>query len=504
MIRVSLIKAPGGIFLLRLLLLQFVFFASLICLTATQATAVTDLPAEETKQLPMAKEESVSTFVPSDSAPGRGLAINVIYPEKPRYPEGAPIAVVVPGGDAPSGLGFCMHAAQVGFLEIRFAFPGGGVKGFSSSGVKDYRGLASSVALQDILQFATGKKEDYKGRTIKDLVPIKLALNNVGLVGWSNGGNIALVTLDKFAFALQAVSWIAFYESPIGPLFYPPSLGSTEDLVLNKHYREGSAATGRCLIDFRKLAYEKKTKRNPGVNRKLGEEEIPGVVYFDDNDNKRWDESKEFAFNYCIDGSGKQIYPPEVTAALERLNVFKKEMNLDGEETGGWPFSVATTEAAEDYFQERDGSLYISSICSKYPNLLVTVFGSTLDHLQRQHDHPHIFFQYNAWLDNGVHWVRLNPEPIYLQFIANMNMRNFPNNKPNTALEPDDIDSVLEPEGILKDFTYMDACIAELADRAKTKNLNSPLLEPLVSYANGAAPLPAPAVPEAKEQTTKN
>ena len=59
------------------------------------------------------------------------------------------------------------------------------------------------------------------------------------------------------------------------------------------------------------------------MRRKLGEPDLPGVIYFDDNTNNQWNESTEFAFNYCVDkGLSKQIYPPDVTAAMERLKIF--------------------------------------------------------------------------------------------------------------------------------------------------------------------------------------
>jgi len=480
--------------LYRWLIIIISFLSILIPANLAQAASTAELPTGTTKALPTAKEESVSTYVPSEAAPGKGLAVNVIYPEKPRFEDGAPIAVVVPGGDGPNGLGFCVHASQVGFVEVRFAFPGGGVKGFSSSGERNYRGEKDQMALRDVILFAMGKLEDYKERSIKDLVPVKLAPENVGVVGWSNGGNTALVTLDKYPEELKGIAWLSFYESPIGALFFPPSLGGTDDIVVNNHYRLGSGATGRCLIDFRKLAYDPSVKRNPGVSRKLGisDKDIPGVIYFDDNGNKHWDEAKEYAFNYLTAGKELEYYPPEVVSALERMKVFERRVGADGkvENAGGWPSSIANIEEVDKFFQDRDGALYIPSVCSKYPNLLVTVVGTHLDHLQRQADHPHILLQYNLWLDNGAHWVRLNPEPAYLQAIANMNMRTFAHNKPNNTIEADDVSALLEPEGILKDYTYVDACIAELADRAKTKNMASPLEAPIVAYSNGA-PMPA-------------
>ncbi len=509
-----------------------------------------------TKELALAPEQSVSTFIPCVSAPGNGIAVNIIYPQKPRYKDGAPIAVVVAGGDSADGLSLCVHAAQVGFIEIRFAFPGGGIGKFKSGGYNDYRGAKSQRALRDILLFAAGKGEDFRHRSINDLVPIKLDTNNVGLVGWSNGGNIALITMEKYASQLAFLRWLALYECPLGSLFFPPSLGSTHDIVLNKHYRQGSAATGHCLIDFRQLTWQGDIKQHPGVHKKLGEPDLPGVVYFDDNKNARWDETTEFAFNYALDkGLSKEIYPPDVTSAMERLKIFepyippepaaapvtiapvskeprklqdtakatakaavttiirvvehtpkpraipfKPPKTADTKEDGvavpvhgptkNWPSTVATLEESESYFQERDGSLSIPALCNLYPNILITILANQVDHLQTQPDHPHIVLQYNAWLENGAHWVRLNPDSVYLATLADMNKRNFVQSEHNAPLDATNIAEYLEPKGILKDYVFLDATIAELADRYRSKNNAGPLVAPIYSYSNGAS-LPA-------------
>ncbi len=588
---------------------------TLFCSAATTNNAAPAIPEDSTKVLPLAPEQSVSTFLPSTSAPGNGLAVNIIYPKKPRYKEGAPIAVVIPGGDAPSGLNLCIHGAQAGFIELRFSFPGGGVGAFKSGGYNDYRGAKSQKALRDILLFAAGNGEDFRHRKIADLVPIKLSNNNIGIVGWSNGGNIALVTMEKYSTDLGFISWLALYECPLGSLFFPPALGSAHDFILNSHYRQGSAATGHCLIDFRKLAWQADAHQNPGIHKKLGEPDLPGVIYFDDNQNGKWDETIEYAFNYCLDrGLNKQIYPPDITSAMERLNIFNPAANkttstpvaaaisttasttanatastttntpsqnstatsatntvstngsnsantaarpkttqmgqkpppdvadrvydlfkaagqwrknverngiintlsfnqnkvrplptktpaiekdsvtaktyiIDKKEIlKNWPPSVATLDESEAYFQERDGSLSIAAICSSYPHLLITILASQVDHLQSQPDHPHIVLQYNAWLDNNAHWVRLNPESIYLMSLANMGKSNFVQKEPNTPIEATDIVDYLEPAGAIKDYVYADATIAELADRYQFKKLDSPLIEPIYNYDNGTTP----------------
>lgn len=456
------------------LLLALAYFAALIppCGAGSATDASLKIP-------PMVAEQSVSTYVPSETAPGQGLAVNVIYPAKTRYPEGAPVVVVAPSGEGSSGLEFSTHAAQSGFAEVRFAFPGGGKPNFASSGVYDYRGPVSHQALRDVLLFAAGKTKDIQGRSINSLVPTKLLNKTIGLEGWSNGGNIALITLSKYWQKLPSVGWLAFYETPLGSMFFPPSLGGSQDLVQNKHYRQGSAATGKCLVDFRKLSYQPTGRKSAGSHKKIGQPEIPGIVFFDENGNKEWDEDLEFAFPYsCPVGLEKQIYPPLVTQAMERLGIFG----------AAWPANVATLAESNRYFHERDGSLYLTDLAKGRPDLLVCIFGSRLDHLQRQPDHPHITLNYNNWLSNKMKYVRLNPDPVYVGSIGMMNMRNFVDNKANVSLDADEIDKFLEPEGLVPDYVFMESAISELSDRKRANNLKlDDLVAPLVIYSNGAS-----------------
>jgi hypothetical protein len=760
------------------------------CCWCSPVLAYSELAEPSMKKPPMVPEQSVSCYVPSESAPGKGLAVNIIYAKLPRYPDGAPVAVIAPGGAGADGLGFEMHAAQAGFIEVRFAFPGGGHGKFLSSGIYDNRGPESQMALRDVLLFAAGKIASSDGQKIYELVPIKVSSTNIGLVGWSNGGNIALVTMYKFAEQLSFIGWIAFYESPLGSMFFPPNLGGEHDLVINKHYRQGSCATGDCLINYNDLTFDPFFQRNAGERKKIGDIEIPGVLYFDENHNGIWDESIEYAFSYATDvGLEKQIYPPDLTAALELQPTFirqvtinskkrkggppvptgfiglfdkgdpsnppvdplatprkvpslsateatdkwaytwgvpgnapvsarnrkyyfrplppgfeedengqlvslaakarakeedakekaraiakvkakkaklraaeekaalalnpdavpaesnddkaveeaspvksrkaaseddstsdeqvlrgiKKQTKLaiesvkndsskidkramtdetgvvarkvvdDVETTNGaaiaddqgklgarnevmtgdnaatkddaptddsaasapdqtpaestpatpkapvvkapkaakvaggpslrqkfrfgslpkkapddsfqklmlvWPDSIATLKESEAYFEERDGSLYIAKIIEKFPNLLVMVFGSEVDHLQRQLDHPHIALNYNAWLSNKAKWVRLNPDQYYMAAAAQMNKGNFKNNPPKSPIDASEMNIFLESEGIVPDYVFMDGCIAELADRLRTKNLRGNLTDVLVQYNNGAAPPP--------------
>jgi len=441
-----------------------------------QSAPALDLPGESIKSLPMEKEDSISVYVPSEVAPDGGLAVNIIYPRTPRYKEGAPVAVIVPGGHGPSGLRFTMHGAQVGFAEVRFAFPGGGLKAFHSGGSWDERGVNSQKALRDILMFAHGEKTDSKGKKITELVPTLIDTTNIGAVGWGNGGNALVVTMAKFPLDLGFLKWVAFYESSMGSVLSPSVLGTTQELLLNRHYRQGSAATGNCLIDWRKLAWQTDVYRNRTEHLGLGREPSRGVLFFDENENKIWEESQEFPIqHYTQAGGDKKYYAPEVTSAMQKLKLFPKNK---------WPKRVATLEETEQFFQERDGSLYIKQLPLQYPDLLVTIFGSKLDHEQRQPDHPHIALTYNMWLASKPRWLRLNPDPKYVGFIADMNHMNFISNKPDESIDASTIESHLEPEGFIHDYVYMQATIAELADRIKKDNLKAPLAAVLVDYMN--------------------
>jgi hypothetical protein len=457
----------------------------------THATTLGDLPPDSVRVPPMVKEKSVSTYVPSKSCTGQGVAVNLIYPNKARYKDGAPVAVVIPGGIGPDGLAFEMHASQVGAIEVRFAFPGGGSPQFGSQGTYDNRGANSLEALKDVILFAGGKKTDYKGRTIIELLKdkVKAQPDNIGLVGWDIGGNQALAVLGKNPQELSFVKWMTFYESPVGSMFWPPALGSSSDLKLNNHYRQGSAATGNVLIDYRKLNWAPKQFRNPNrlASRKRGSPGLKGVLYFDENGNSIWEESNEFAFTSALDPElSKQFFPPQVIGGIQKVGLFPPKF---------WPDNIATVEEAEAFFADRDGSLFVETVAKEFPNLMVTIFASAADHDQQQPDHPHIVFLYNLFLQNKVRFLRLNPDPNYMMAVGGMNVINFVNNKANGSIDSDSIMSQMEPEGLVPDYVYIEAAVAELADRTKGKIYKPSLNGVIVDYTNGAVETPKPEAP---------
>jgi hypothetical protein len=155
-----------------------------------------------------------------------------------------------------------------------------------------------------------------------------------------------------------------------------------------------------------------------------------------------------------------------------------------------WPDDVATLKESEAYYEERDGSLYISQVVEKFPNLLVTVIATQVDHLCNQSDHPHIALQYNAWLSSKTRWLRLNPDPLYEGASSGLNPGNFVTNLPKAPIDSSEIVASLEPEGLALDYTFGEAAVAELADRKRMKYLRSAMPELLCPYDNGAFPVP--------------
>lgn len=501
------------------LTLALFFVGDLCC----KAAISNNIPNESLKTLPMAPEKSVSTYVPSKAAPNGGLAVTISYPTMARYKdEGCPVVVVVPGYGKASGLRFTMHAPQSGFIEVKFAFPGGGLKKFHSGGSWDGRGPSCQLALRDVLVFAHGLSRDYKGRTIHEVIPQKAVTNNIGVVGWHDGFNLVLITLAKYHEHLGFVKWITSYESPIGSFLYPSNLGTTKELNLNSHYRQGSAATGKCNVDFDQLTWDGKSFRHRTRRSKKKLHTPKGVLFFDDNKNGKFDELTEFPLNYAIEpGVNKQFYCPEITHAITEKKLFVSNLNMDdlnedsfeklvrdyphvvdilgsnkkpaADPEGGnriklemWPKTIATLAQSERYFKERNGALYINKIGKLFPDLLVTIFGSRIDHNEQQTDHPHIVLSYNRFLDSKIKWVRLNPARVYVGFTADMNPANFVNNKIKAPIDASKIENYLEPEGLIADTMYMRAAISELADRVQNKDLSCPLEGVLENYLNEA------------------
>ena len=112
-------------------------------------------PAFDRRGFPQPAERRIFTRIPSSAGGREGLGVGILYPREPRYTNGAPIAINVTGGvQAGSALGRPEYVG-LGFIEIHFAFPGGGQGEERSGGRYDFRGPNCVRALADVIRFAT-------------------------------------------------------------------------------------------------------------------------------------------------------------------------------------------------------------------------------------------------------------------------------------------------------------------------------------------------------------
>ena len=190
---------------------------SLLC--GVPALAILEIPDSIIKTPLLVREESVSTFVPLRRT-WSWFSSQSDLPDKTALQRRRSSGSGYPRRRRTGRLASPADTAQCGFIEVRFAFPGGGIKGLSSGGIYDYRGNESQEALRDILQFAAGRTTDTEGRHISDLVPIKVSSNNIGSLGGLTAA-ISRCTMGKYPDRLRFISWLAFYESPVGIMFFP-------------------------------------------------------------------------------------------------------------------------------------------------------------------------------------------------------------------------------------------------------------------------------------------
>ena len=75
------------------------------------------------------------------------------------------------GGFGPGAAAGRPELTRFGFVELHFAFPGGGRGEARSGGSYDFRGPRSIRALADVIRFATGRLRDKEGRSLDELIP---------------------------------------------------------------------------------------------------------------------------------------------------------------------------------------------------------------------------------------------------------------------------------------------------------------------------------------------
>ena len=410
--------------------------------------------------------------IPSPAAGSEGILLRVAPPKQPRYADGAPVVVHVPGGfsqgsvtQAPSPLN------GYGFIDIAFVFPGGQSEPpqpgepLRSGGTYDYRGADSMRGLADVIIFAAGRKKSLEGKTLQDYAGgVRALTDEVGVIGWSLGGPTVAGALGLYGKEIAGLRWYASYESPYGEGIIDAQFGSRKRA--NPFY---NAETGE--LDLSALRYGKEV-RLADITRILPQvADVRGVLYLDGNRNGVFDPDADFPFSgIVVPGPRPNVYySPMLTRAALQKKLFGDE----------WPEHIATLEQTVKFTGLRDGVSQVPRMVAHLPQLAVGIFASAEDHVQATADHRHILAQYHAFQAAGAKWIRLNPDAHYVEWVMGRPPATRIQNPVGATFDRRNIRAAMEPEpreGGPNDFQGTAAVACELADRTRW-NVWTPTLE---------------------------
>lgn len=412
--------------------------------------------------LPAAALREIDLRVRSEAAGPDGIAVRVAVPEAPRYGAGAPVVIHVPGGWGAGDLSRVLSPlAPLGFVELRFLFPGPAAGAVQTGGRDDRRGPQSILALADVIAFAAGGR-DSRGRTLAQLVaPLVPAPGNVGVVGWSTGGNAAVLTLVQQRRKVQGLAWLATWETPVGD-------GAATLLWGAEGERVNPAVDPRTgVVDYSSLAYSE-TLPVALVGGGLGP---PGAFYFDFDRNGQPDgrDLPPLALPAPALGDATRfVYPLSLVTAAEQGRLLAR-----------WPGHLLDRRATERFWQERDPSGQLIQARINLERLLVMVLGGTPDHLQPVPEAHHLYNLYQGWLEAKLPWVRFNPDQAYLAALAGEAAGELPEVFAGVPLGRQGLTGQRLPTDRVPPPLLVAAAACELADRVAAGD-RSPDLEAIL------------------------
>ena len=425
-------------------------------------------------------------WLPCEAAGEIGIATMLVYPKQPRYAEGAPIAISVQGIISPQSTALRAPSFDThGMIWIYFVYPGGRSEGYESGGTYDYGGSACVEALYTVIQFAEGKIVNGVGKRITDYVEYNILTDNIGIYACSSGGNVVGMLLARYSSGLEGLKYVVFYETPVGDHYITGDMGKVGDDpdqrvdadgdgiawddCRNLRYVEGSCNETSCLIDFSNLDYDPQVGfylDNNGDGRANFYGKFP-KLRTDVDHSGALEEDEDFIFtawDVVIRGRRMKVYSYEVTSAAWRKGLFSKV-----------PPNVMRLDEALNFWIERDISYHYDEISKNFPEIKVMQIGFARDHVQATRDHPHIVVNYNAFRKRG-HWVRLNPDKSYLEYVAGRKL-DVKENDANIEVSCQNVAGLLLYFEDRRIVTF--ASMLEMADRVQFDNWNADLKEVL-------------------------
>ncbi len=446
-----------------------------------------------------------NTFVQIPTDVGKIWA-RVFYPEgvnEYRYGTAGPVAVYIDGsttawslnGSGKTSLEDFEKVVREGFVVITWHLPGTTEmiegKTYASDGTFDYRGEDSIAALRDVLKFAMGDLSSAEGHPLTSIAP-GADSDNVGVIGFSNGGNLAWATLDQHGSELSQLAWYVGYETPIdnetrgvGRIHSDPNnstdgreTGFTTDDGFNPHAGSWTEEEG-WDFDTAKLVYN--TTSGKTMKFKFADGTaltLPGMIFFDGNGNNYPD---QIAGSCDINGNGKFDTTEDFTIGGNPVEIAgEKKVVLPirvREAMPNLPSQVATVTETIEYWSKREMAASIPVAAAQNPNLETILFYSKLDHdlpFFPGSPHAHIYAGYALHMDNGL-WVRLNPARSYVKdlfskegvTIPETYAENEPNLPKSTVREV--MHDLAAPDATNHYWLYLTASMNELADRKKNQ-----------------------------------
>ena len=402
------------------------------------------------------------------------IAIRMYVPTVPRYIDGSPVVVTVQGGFSFRGFQNPLDLYhKFGITFITFLFPGGvdPSSGRTSDGIYDARGPNCLVALYDVLRFAHGDLSDTGGRKITDITEFPVDTSVVGMVAFSNGGNLTVNVLDFWGDSLGFVDYLVNWESPTSSQIILSELGGRDcdsardgngngffnDDRVNPHYLAYGDTS--CAVDYSRLRYDSSFPPDSAVfldgngNNSLDLIHTP-CTWEDVNNNGVIDYGEDFRLSrFHYPGMSKWFYSREATYALDSILT-------------SWPSIIATPVEADTFWWWREAVMHFDNAALKVPGIKVMLIFSEDDHVQATLDKAHIHQAYAGWRRNGI-WVRLNPDEAYTRDIHPPIPPGGPDNPANTA--PTNwnlVNSWAVPE-IYNSLAFAAAGVAEMCDRVK-------------------------------------
>jgi hypothetical protein len=429
--------------------------------------------------------DGILVRIPSAVAGQEGIAASVRVPRQARYTEGAPVVIHVAGGvQAGSARGRPEYVGH-GFVEIHFAFPGGGEGAERSGGSYDFRGPACIRALADVIRFATGRLADREGRRIGELGRgVSVLATNVGIVGSSHGGNACGMAMALHGAEFSDLAWYASMESPYGEGAANVELGGRESGV-NPAY---DPRTG--VLELARLAWG--AQLAPGLLRRPmpgPARELRGALFFDLNRDGRFRAEEDFPANCFVGDAGggvKAWYSPRILAEAERRQLVPEPR----------PSHMPVPAEAREFWRYRDATGGIPAAVRNCPQLAVIVYANERDHVQADPAHTHILEQVEGFRRAGARFVRLNPDRSYVERVLPGGAQSkgggrLADNPAGKAWTRANITEGLEPEA-WPQGPYMQAAVCELADRTQAKQWE-PDLDAVLFPAAPRPPLGPPA-----------